>query len=96
MNRIKVCHLTVTHSETDNRIFQNECKSLAKEGYDITIIVPNVDNKILEDINIIGIKCNMHPISRILVGYRKVYKKALKINANNKQKKTLYKLVKFS
>jgi len=82
MNRIKVCHLTVTHSETDNRIFQNECKSLAKEGYDITIIVPNVDNKILEDINIIGIKCNMHPISRVLVGSRKVYKKALEVNAD--------------
>jgi hypothetical protein len=82
MSRIKVCHLTVTHSENDNRIFQNECKTLIKEGYDISIIVPNVEDKILEGINIIGIKCNMQPLSRVFVGAGKVYKKALEVDAD--------------
>jgi len=82
MSRIKVCHLTVTHSENDNRIFQNECKTLIKEGYDISIIAPNVEDKILEGINIIGFKCNMQPLSRVFVGAGTAYKKALEIDAD--------------
>ncbi len=81
MNKIKICHLTVTHFATDNRIFRNECTTLVKEGYDVTYIAPNVENEILNGIKIIGVKCNLHPIKRVFIGSKLIYKKAIEVNA---------------
>ena len=35
---IKVCHLASKHKMNDMRIFEKECKSLAKGGFDVTLI----------------------------------------------------------
>lgn len=38
MKPIKVCHLASHHKMNDMRIFEKECKSLAKGGFDVTLI----------------------------------------------------------
>lgn len=38
MKPIKVCHLASRHKMNDMRIFEKECKSLAKGGFDVTLI----------------------------------------------------------
>ena len=38
MKAIKVCHLACNHKMNDMRIFEKECKSLAKSGFDVTLI----------------------------------------------------------
>jgi len=38
MKAIKVCHLASHHKMSDMRIFEKECKSLAKAGFDVTLI----------------------------------------------------------
>lgn len=38
MKPIKVCHLASHHKMNDMRIFEKECKSLAKAGFDVTLI----------------------------------------------------------
>jgi len=35
---VKVCHLASKHKMNDMRIFEKECKSLAKGGFDVTLI----------------------------------------------------------
>jgi glycosyltransferase involved in cell wall biosynthesis len=34
----KVVHLSTAHPWTDNRVFRRECRSLARNGYDVTLI----------------------------------------------------------
>lgn len=38
--RIHICHVTLGHNPTDDRIFHKEAHSLVKLGYDVTIIAP--------------------------------------------------------
>lgn len=38
MKATKVCHLASRHKMNDMRIFEKECKSLAKGGFDVTLI----------------------------------------------------------
>jgi glycosyltransferase involved in cell wall biosynthesis len=54
----RVCHITTVHNWNDTRIFYKECISLAKNGYTVSLIAPNADNQILENIHIYGVKNN--------------------------------------
>lgn len=38
MKTTKVCHLVSQHKMNDMRVFEKECKSLAKAGFDVTLI----------------------------------------------------------
>lgn len=42
----KICMLVHTHSFLDSRIFKKEAKSLQKNGYDVTMIVPRIKGKL--------------------------------------------------
>lgn len=35
----RICHMTCVHQRYDTRIFQKECRSLAANGYDVSLIV---------------------------------------------------------
>ncbi len=78
----KVCHITDAHSASDVRVFQHECKSLVKAGYDVTYITPNTINQIIDGVKIVSININTKPIYRLLTGPNMVYKKALEIDAD--------------
>jgi len=51
---IKVCHVTSVHTRNDTRIFHKECASLARAGYDVTLLV--ADGKSDEAISGVKIK----------------------------------------
>jgi len=40
-NETRVCVLTTSHSTFDSRIFHKQARSLAEEGYDITLVTPH-------------------------------------------------------
>lgn len=80
--KINVCHFTVAHQVTDTRIFEKECKSLVKNGYNVSFIVPNEKDRVLDGIHILGVPMNTNPIIRIFSGVRKVYKKALELDSD--------------
>ncbi len=85
MKNKKIVHLTSVHLRYDIRIFQKECISLSKAGYDVTLIVADgKGTEIIEDIKIIDVVTSLASsrFVRILKFPRLVYLAALKLQAD--------------
>ena len=52
---IKVCYFTSKDSN-DIRVFHKECVSLAKAGYDVTMVCPNAEDKEAQGVHVRGVK----------------------------------------
>lgn len=81
----KICHVTSVHPHLDVRIFRKECVSLAKSGYDVTLVEigseSTTDN--IQGVHIIGVKFTpKNRIDRILHAARAAYKSALEVDAD--------------
>lgn len=80
----KVCHLTSAHNRYDVRIFQKECRSLAKHGFDVTLIVNDtLANETIDDVKIIS--TNFKPknrLDRMLNSNKIILKLALEMDAD--------------
>jgi len=48
----RVCHYTY-HPPFDHRIFHKECSTLAKAGYDVTLLVPYTQGKVVDGVKIV-------------------------------------------
>jgi glycosyltransferase involved in cell wall biosynthesis len=80
---MKVCHITSVHSSTDIRIFQKECRSLAKAGYDVHLVAPNVENHSLHGVHIHGFTPNHNGrLSRMTKTAKQAYLIAKELNAD--------------
>lgn len=79
---IKICHVTSVHTAKDGRIFYKECCSLAKAGYDVYEIAPNVEDELANGVKIYGVRLPKKRIMRMISGRINIYKKCLGINAD--------------
>jgi len=82
--KVKVCHLTSAHSRYDIRIFIKECRSLAINGYDVTLIVnDDKDDEILDGVRIVSTKYKYkNRIDRFIRSRKKLLDKAIEIDAS--------------
>lgn len=79
---MKVCHITTVHSERDVRIFYKECKSLAKHGFDVKLIVINGKSFTEDGVEVIGVPCKYSGrLQRFLKAPKAAYRKALQVDA---------------
>lgn len=80
----KVCHITSAHGRYDVRIFMKQCRSLAKNGYDVTLIVnDDKDDEVNDGVRIISTKfAPKNRIERFLNSKKLLLRKALEVNAN--------------
>ena len=79
----KIVHLTSVHARYDTRIFLKECTSLAKAGYDVSLVVADgKGNKVKNGVKIFDVGVIHGKVSRILKTTKNVYKKALEIDAD--------------
>lgn len=83
MNK-KICHITSAHSRYDVRIFIKQCKSLANNGFIVTLIVnDDKDNEEIDDVKIISTKFKpRNRIDRFINGRKKILDKAIKVDAD--------------
>ncbi|MCG2459122.1 glycosyltransferase family 4 protein [Flavobacteriaceae bacterium F89] len=103
----KICHLTSAHTRNDIRIFQKECVSLAKGGYDISLVVADgLPDEVDKGVKIYGVAKETSRVKRFVKASKNVFLKALEINADiyhfhdpellpfgNKLKKRGYKVI---
>lgn len=83
--KIKICHITTVHSNRyDVRIFEKECTSLVKEGYDVVLIVNDgLSDEIRNGVKIISL--GIQPKNRLDRATRiafAAHRKALEIDAD--------------
>ncbi len=79
---IKVCILTSVHPPFDTRIFHKEAKSLARAGYDVTLIAQHDKEEIIDGIRISPLLKPKNRLERMTKTVWLTYRKALKINAD--------------
>ncbi len=80
---IKVCHITSAHASTDIRIFHKECVTLAKAGFQVSLVAANTKEEFIDGVQILSANVNQSGrISRMLKTTKAVYKKALSLDAD--------------
>ncbi len=80
---VKVCHFTSVHTSKDIRIFLKECVSLAKAGFDVTLVAANCKSEVIDNVKIIGVECETKSrLDRMLKTAKSVFEKALEVDAD--------------
>jgi len=78
---MKVCHVTSVHQSTDPRVFQKECVSLAKAGYE-TYLVASGESREDQGVHVIGVGAPpAGRLKRMTVFSRRVVQAALAVDA---------------
>lgn len=80
---MKVCHLTSVHGRFDSRIFQKQCRSLARAGYEVDLVAaePGAD-EIRDGVRIHLVRRNAHKLARFTATVYRIFRKALDLNAD--------------
>jgi glycosyltransferase involved in cell wall biosynthesis len=78
----KVVHLTSVHRPRDVRIFYKEARSLARAGYDVSILVPHDTPEVIDDVRIQAIRKPHGRLDRATVTQLALLKAAIKERAD--------------
>ncbi|RGT72487.1 glycosyltransferase [Ruminococcus sp. AF18-22] len=78
---MKICHMTSAHPSKDIRIFYKECVTLAERGNEVILIAPGSSFK-EKGVYVEGIEDSVSRLRRMLFTSRKVFKKAVEIDAD--------------
>jgi len=80
---MRVVHLTSAHPRDDIRIFQKECKSLIKFGYEVILIVADgLADAIVDGVRILDVGRPKNRWERIFFTTKNVLDKAIELNAD--------------
>ncbi len=80
---IRICHMTSAHPSDDMRIFQKECRSLARQKDFEVYLVAQGESRQESDVIVTGIGQNpVGRLKRIFSVTKKVYNKAAELNAD--------------
>lgn len=82
MRPLKIVHLTSVHSALDSRIFKKECRSLARAGFDVTVVGPHPDDTIKEQVRIRAVKKHKSRAARMTLTVWNVLQLAKKLDAD--------------
>lgn len=82
MQMLRIVHLTSVHSALDSRIFQKECRSLARAGFDVTVVGPHPMDTVEEKVRILAVKKHQSRIARMTRTVWSVFQTAKSLDAD--------------
>jgi len=82
VERLKIVHLTSVHSALDPRIFKKECRSLARAGFDVTVVAPYANDAVEEDVHIRPVKKYESRFARVTRTVLQVFREAKRLDAD--------------
>ena len=74
--RLKVVHMTSVHAATDHRIFKKECRSLARAGFDVTVVGPHPQDTVQEGVRVRSVTKYRSRLARMTRTVWSVFRKA--------------------
>ena len=77
----RICHISTVHSSFDIRIFHKECKTLAENGYDVSLIITHDKETTAEGVHIIPLEKEKNRMERVMKKKKDAFQKALDTNA---------------
>lgn len=75
-----IVHVTTVHSPFDTRIFWKECRSLARDGYDVTLVAPGVPDGERDGVHVRGIPAPSSRLERLTSTGRAAVRRTLGLN----------------
>lgn len=78
MKRAKIAHLTSAHDPFDDRIFCKECRSLARAGYEVSIVAPCKKDEIVDGVRIKAVSPSRGRLLRMTLIVWQVYREAVR------------------
>lgn len=55
MSPLRIVHATSVHRWDDGRIFERQCRSLARRGHHVTLLAPGDGQRVVDDVRVVGI-----------------------------------------
>tara|TARA_B110000240_G_scaffold196022_1_gene246971 strand:+ start:1348 stop:2463 length:1116 start_codon:yes stop_codon:yes gene_type:complete len=77
----KVCHISTAHPPFDVRIFHKECVSLAKAGFDVSLVVTHDKEEIVKGVKIVPLPVSKGRFHRMFIKTNLAFYRALKTKA---------------
>ena len=81
-SRGKVCILTSVHLPFDGRVFHKEGRSLAKAGYDVTLIARHTKDEVVGGVHVLPLPEAKSRLQRVTKVMRRLYRLAVRENAD--------------
>ncbi|MCS3935206.1 glycosyltransferase involved in cell wall biosynthesis [Salinibacter ruber] len=77
-----IVHLTSVHRPSDTRVFRKECRTLARAGHDVTLVVPAPESRQKEGVQILAVDQPTNRWMRVWRTAREVIRKGRKLEAD--------------
>lgn len=74
----RITHITTVHQRSDTRIFQRECRTLAKSGFQVALIAQHDRNEMVDGVCILGLPRPKNRLNRIFGLTRRAFQLAFK------------------
>jgi len=78
----QIVHLTTVHPSYDIRIFHKEAKTLARAGYEVTLIAQHDGDRVVEGVRVIGLPKPRNRLARIFGLAWRAFRSALRERAD--------------
>ncbi|HEY0061373.1 MAG TPA: glycosyltransferase family 4 protein [Telluria sp.] len=79
----RIAHLTSAHPRHDTRIFVKQCQTLARQGYDVTLVVADgLGDALASDVRVIDAGSASGRLQRMLRSTRRVFEQACQLDAS--------------